>query len=279
MNKFRFTLIFLTLECAHVNGTPEVESLVCDSSNCAMATDTITKDKNNAIRDSIVCFAEKFIGKPYRSAGKGPKTFDCSGFTSYIYKNFGHSLSASASGQHIETPYINIEEVEKGDLLFFKGRNAKEKRVGHVAMVYDIDKETKSIKIIHAALNGGVRYDLYPDNRYYRERFVRAGRVLSDRIELKTDSTTEAEDKNSGQDTTTIAKVIENKSDTILSKESLTICKVDSIIHTIQKGDNLYRISKKYKVKIEEIKEKNKLPNNNLRIGDTLIICIKKGED
>ena len=143
----------------------------------------------------------------------------------------------------------------------------------------DIDKETGSIKFIHAAFNGGVRYDLYPEGRYYKERFVCAGRVLPSSLESKIDTTLQDSTKewiDKGSETI----VVENneKRDTITTP-IVPIVKKDSItIHTIEKGDNLYRLSKKYGTTVEKIKEANGLKTNNLKIGSTLKIEYKKEE-
>ncbi len=42
----------------------------------------------------MLTFAHKFTGLRYRRGGKTPKGFDCSGFTSYVYRQFGISLNA-----------------------------------------------------------------------------------------------------------------------------------------------------------------------------------------
>lgn len=241
--------------------------------------DSLATIKEEILRDSIVEYAKKHLGKPYRGGGKGPKVFDCSGFTRFVYQQFGHALSASASGQHKEVKHLETEKIKRGDLLFFKGRNAHEKRVGHVGLVCDIDKETGSIKFIHAAFNGGVRYDFYPEGRYYKERFVCAGRVLPSSLESKIDTTLQDSTKewiDKGSETI----VVDNneKRDTTTTPIVPIVKKDSIIIHTIEKGDNLYRLSKKYGTTVEKIKEANGLKTNNLKIGSTLKIEYKKEE-
>jgi len=46
----------------------------------------------------------------------------------------------------------------------------------------------------------------------------------------------------------------------------------DLITHSVIKGDTLYSLSRKYGVTVDAIKTKNKLKNNNLAIGQVLII-------
>ena len=45
-----------------------------------------------------------------------------------------------------------------------------------------------------------------------------------------------------------------------------------NITYTVQKGDNLYSIARKYNTTVNEIKRKNNLTSNNLSIGQQLII-------
>jgi membrane-bound lytic murein transglycosylase D len=44
------------------------------------------------------------------------------------------------------------------------------------------------------------------------------------------------------------------------------------ISHIVVAGENLFRISQKYNVTVEEIKKWNNLPDNNIKVGQKLII-------
>lgn len=131
----------------------------------------------NRLTYDIVDYAKTFLGTPYRRGSKGPKAFDCSGFTSYIFKNFDISLSASSSAQYTQGQQIEIEEVKPGDLLFFGGRRGGKSRVGHVGMVVSVDDDGV-VTFIHAATSSGIRYDKYPDGGYYSNRYIGAKRVI-----------------------------------------------------------------------------------------------------
>ena len=39
--------------------------------------------------DSLLAYAYKFRGRPYHLGSSGPMSFDCSGFTSYVFAHFG----------------------------------------------------------------------------------------------------------------------------------------------------------------------------------------------
>jgi cell wall-associated NlpC family hydrolase len=61
-------------------------------------------------------------GVPYRYGGTTPRGFDCSGFTSYVYRKAGVSLPHSASGQRAKARRISRGQARPGDLVFFHGR-------------------------------------------------------------------------------------------------------------------------------------------------------------
>ena len=48
---------------------------------------------------AIVTLAQKHLGTRYVYGGASPKGFDCSGFTMYVYSQFGISLPHTATGQ------------------------------------------------------------------------------------------------------------------------------------------------------------------------------------
>ena len=70
----------------------------------------------------VVSFAKQYLGTRYAYGGSSPSGFDCSGFTMYVYKNFGYSLPHTATGQWQSgygTRIYNISELQPGDLVFF----------------------------------------------------------------------------------------------------------------------------------------------------------------
>ena len=82
------------------------------------------KPKENEITSSkgeqIVNYAKQFLGCKYVYGASGPSTFDCSGFTMYVYKQFGINLSHSATAQSKNGRYVAKENLQLGDLVFFK---------------------------------------------------------------------------------------------------------------------------------------------------------------
>ncbi|MBV7275413.1 C40 family peptidase [Clostridium sp. PL3] len=72
-----------------------------------------------ASSNSIVAYASNFLGTPYQWGGNGPSTFDCSGFTCYVYAHFGISLPRVASDQQGAGTPVSRDQLQPGDLVFF----------------------------------------------------------------------------------------------------------------------------------------------------------------
>jgi peptidoglycan DL-endopeptidase CwlO len=68
---------------------------------------------------SIVSYAYQFRGTPYQWGGNGPNTFDCSGFTSYVYRANGISLPRTAASQMGTGVAVSRAQLQPGDLVFF----------------------------------------------------------------------------------------------------------------------------------------------------------------
>ncbi|MDE6283884.1 MAG: C40 family peptidase, partial [Muribaculaceae bacterium] len=126
--------------------------------------------------DDMLSYARKFMGVRYVRGGRSPKGFDCSGFTSYVYSQFGYELSPSSATQYTQGKKVSRDEVQPGDLLFFTGRAARSGRVGHVAIAVDADPVSGEITFIHAARTG-IQIDKITAP-YYAARFIGARRVI-----------------------------------------------------------------------------------------------------
>ncbi|EQB89256.1 cell wall-associated NlpC family hydrolase [Clostridium punense] len=69
--------------------------------------------------NGIVSYAYKFLGTPYQWGGNGPNTFDCSGFTSYVFRANGIGLPRTANDQMSTGSYVPRDQLQPGDLVFF----------------------------------------------------------------------------------------------------------------------------------------------------------------
>jgi cell wall-associated NlpC family hydrolase len=136
----------------------------------------LPKHKSNATL-VLELLAEGYthIGKKYRRGSVGPQLFDCSGFTSYIYRKIGIELFRTSNSQYTQGEKVDKENLKPGDLVFFKGSASR--GIGHVGVVVSVDKAEKSFKFIHAS-NRGVIIDDFAKSSYYIRRYVGATRII-----------------------------------------------------------------------------------------------------
>ena len=67
----------------------------------------------------IVKIAASKKGAPYAYGATGPNSFDCSGFTSWVYARAGKQLPRTSSQQAAATRNVTASERRPGDLVFF----------------------------------------------------------------------------------------------------------------------------------------------------------------
>ena len=131
-----------------------------------------------AMISDLLTEAGSHKGKKYRRGSKGPSSFDCSGFTGYVYSQFGFKLGASSSGQFSDGVPVEKGDLRPGDLVFFTGRNSKG-GVGHVGIVVKADNDSDSFSFIHATISGGIRVDK-SSAPYYSKRYLGARRIITE---------------------------------------------------------------------------------------------------
>lgn len=66
-----------------------------------------------------VAEASRHRGAPYQYGASGPRQFDCSGFTLYVFSRLGRSLPHSAASQYAHTRHLAHNQMRAGDLVFF----------------------------------------------------------------------------------------------------------------------------------------------------------------
>lgn len=83
--------------------------------------DEITQEEYEKIvpGDNVIATAMQYIGTPYVYGGSTPSGFDCSGFVSYVYRKLGISLNRTAAGQMNNGYRVSLNELQRGDLVFF----------------------------------------------------------------------------------------------------------------------------------------------------------------
>lgn len=119
----------------------------------------------------IADYALQFLGSRYVYGGSSPSGFDCSGFTSYIYKQFGYKINRSASDQLDNGTPVSRSELQPGDLVMFK-KSGSSKRASHVGLYIGNNQ------FIHASTSKvGVIISRMSD-AYYTTGFVGGRRIV-----------------------------------------------------------------------------------------------------
>lgn len=72
----------------------------------------------------VIALARQYIGYPYVWGTGGPNTFDCAGFTKFIYAKIGITLPFSSSAQRYVGTQVSASEAKPGDLLWWPGHVA-----------------------------------------------------------------------------------------------------------------------------------------------------------
>ncbi len=71
------------------------------------------------LRAAVLELAKQQLGDPYVYGATGPNAFDCSGFTSFVFKNNGYSMARLCSGQMAQGIIVSKDGLQVGDLIFF----------------------------------------------------------------------------------------------------------------------------------------------------------------
>lgn len=138
--------------------------------------ETPKDDRKNIDRDKVVNYAKKQIGIKYKYAGNTPKEgFDCSGFTKYVFSNFGYDVPRRSVDYEKTGKKVTVKESDKADILLFTGRNKAKRVTGHVGIVVSNSKGV--IKFIHASTSRGIVISDISVT-YYKERILGARRII-----------------------------------------------------------------------------------------------------
>lgn len=121
--------------------------------------------------------AKYYKGGKYVWGGTTPKGFDCSGYVQYLYKKQNISLPRTAYSQSKIGKTVALNQIKKGDLLFFLTDRSRGLPITHVG-IYIGDG-----KFIHAAdRRRGIVISPITHGSY-RQAFVVAKRVVKDKAQ------------------------------------------------------------------------------------------------
>lgn len=160
---------------------PVAERIVVEVNPLGTATEATENSAPKAnfniqFGENVVQTALQYLGARYSLGSTGPNVFDCSGFTSFIYRKANVSITRTSRSQFQQgTPIARIADLKKGDLVFFGGRgNARS--VGHVGIVTDVDPSGNKFSFVHASVKG-VKVSNSSEN-YYSRRYIGARRIV-----------------------------------------------------------------------------------------------------
>lgn len=151
------------------NGTQNSSTKTSENSKRESST---SSSSGGATGANIVACAQKYLGYKYVSGGSSPSTgFDCSGFTSYVYKQSGISISRSSSAQASNGTAVSKSNLQPGDLVIFNNR--ANTSIGHVGIY--IGGNT----FIHAGNSGTGVITTSLSDSYYQARYVTGRRIIN----------------------------------------------------------------------------------------------------
>lgn len=149
-------------ETSRSQSTPRTQTT--QSTTTTTETTTVPSSGKGA---TVVETAKNYIGCSYVYGASGPSSFDCSGFTSYVFKLHGVSLNRTAAGQYSNGVAVSRDQLQPGDLVMF-GKSG----INHVGIYIG------GGQIVHAANpSRGVTIDTI-NSGYYNNNYVGARRVI-----------------------------------------------------------------------------------------------------
>lgn len=156
------------LSFSNVQGSGSTDS--SGSSSITPPSNSVSYNGSSEKRAAVLEYAAQFLGTPYVYGGSTPSGFDCSGFTSYVFKNTVGSIPRVAQAQFDATTRVSMDELLPGDLVFF-GSSASS--ISHVGIYVGNNQ------FIHSPHTGDVvKYDSLTGS--YASRFQGGGRVIFD---------------------------------------------------------------------------------------------------
>lgn len=133
------------------------------------------KPKEVTKADKIIAVAKTHLDAPYKAGGTTKNGFDCSGLVMTSFKKEGVALPRASYEMATQGKEVDLKDVKKGDLVFFKTNKQKPNKVSHVGLVTSVDDGV--VRFIHSTNLKGVIISAI-DEEYYKKSFYKAKRVL-----------------------------------------------------------------------------------------------------
>ena len=144
-----------------------------NNDNLTIATSLAKWNTNEELADELIRMASDNLGIGYRSGGTTKNGFDCSGLMYATFSSLDIKLPRSSHEMATIGTVIDVNQAQKGDLIFFKTRGGSQ--INHVGMVVEVNEG--EIRFIHSATHGGVIISSTKE-KYYEKNFTQINRVL-----------------------------------------------------------------------------------------------------
>lgn len=130
---------------------------------------SVSYSRGGSGRSDVVSYAYNFLGRPYVWGAAGPKAFDCSGFTQYVYAAFGVGMGHYTGTQFGVGQSVKKSDLLPGDLVFFNTYSS----ISHVGIYIG------GGQFIHASSGSGKVTISDLSGSYYVARYAGARRILN----------------------------------------------------------------------------------------------------
>ena len=140
------------------------------SSNSSASNSSSTQTQNQKVQ-AVINLAKSKLGCKYVWGAEGPNTFDCSGFTMYVYKNgAGINIPRTSKDQSKAGRYVAKSDLQPGDLVFFDSNYGN--TVNHVGLYIGNNQ------MIHSPKPGDVVKIQNININHYKKAYITARRFL-----------------------------------------------------------------------------------------------------
>ncbi len=132
-----------------------------------------TKKENKYVVNHVIENATDNIGVKYKAGGTTKSGFDCSGLVYTSFESENIKLPRSSFEQSKIGKIINIDDAQKGDLIFFKTN--KSKQINHVGLITEVNRD--EVKFIHSSTSKGVIISSTKEP-YYQNSIAQINRII-----------------------------------------------------------------------------------------------------
>lgn len=133
-------------------------------------------EKLKAKIDNMIEIAQSYMGAKYVRGGNGPKSFDCSGFTTRVFREaYSYTMPRTAYTQgynNFGRKIKSMSELKRGDLVFFNTNKNDSDRCDHVGIYMGKNQ------FIHASSTEGKIVISDISKRWWAEIFSWGKRVI-----------------------------------------------------------------------------------------------------